>query len=97
MDHGVISFGVTVSQRLPSSGLFQIRPALGPAQSMPSRAGEGTIEYTTPRRGPATGEFFAFKASMVEGSGGFSRVKSWLIFSQCWPASVVLKTYWLPK
>src|SRR5262245_42306577 len=97
MDHGVMSFGVTFSQRLPSSALFQISPSLVPAHSRPSRAGDGAIEYTTPRRGPATGEFFAFKASIVEGSGGFSRVRSRLIFSQCSPASVVLKTYWLPK
>ena len=51
----------------------------------------------TPRRGPATGVSFAVTGSRVGGTGGSSRVRSGLAFSQCWPASVVLKRNWLAK
>ena len=43
LDQAVISFGVTLSQCLPSSAVRQISPSFVPHQRSPSRAGEGAI------------------------------------------------------
>ena len=44
LDQGSISFGVTLSQCLPSSALRQRRPSFVPHQRRPSFTGEGAIE-----------------------------------------------------
>src|SRR5581483_7321931 len=89
--HGVSCGGVTFCQWAPSSRVSQIKPSSVPAQIWCARAGDGAIQYTTPRRGsPVLSATVA--GSRLGGTVVVFRVRSGLMIFQLLPPSGERKT-----
>lgn len=69
-----------------------------PTQTVLLASGEGLIVYTTPNRSVIGWSIsLAVIASSVEGTAGFTRERSGLIFSHVRPRSRERKTNWFEK